>query len=54
VARHKPGDLSGWVVQFGGNSGATSLGDPKYVDIYALCVPGADVPVVATYSESGS
>lgn len=48
----KPGDLSGWIVQFGGNSGATSLGDPKYVDIYALCVPGADIPVDTTYSES--
>lgn len=48
------GRLDGWVVQFGGNSGSTSLGDPKYVDIYALCVPGADIPVDSTYTESGS
>lgn len=47
-------DLSGWIVQFGGNSSTTSLGDPKYVNIYALCVPGADIPVDTTYSESGA
>lgn len=50
----KPGDLSGWIVQFGGNSGATSLGDPKYVDIYALCVPGTTIPVDNTFAESAS
>lgn len=50
----KPGDLSGWIVQFGGNSSSTSLGDPHYVDIYALCVPAATIPVDPTYSESGS
>ncbi len=49
-----PGDLNGWIVQFGGNSSATSLGNPAYVDIYALCVPGADIPVSTTYTESGS
>jgi hypothetical protein len=49
-----PGDLDGWIVQFGGNSSATSLGNPDYVDIYALCVPGADIPVDTTYTESGS
>jgi hypothetical protein len=49
-----PGDLNGWIVQFGGNSSATSLGNPAYVDIYALCVPGADIPVDTTYTESGS
>ena len=42
-----PGDLNGWIVQFGGDSSATSLGNPAYVDIYALCVPGADIPPVA-------
>ena len=49
-----PGDLNGWIVQFGGNSSATNLGNPAYVDIYALCVPGADIPVDTTYTESGS
>jgi hypothetical protein len=48
------GDLSGWIVQFGGNSSSTSLGDPKYVDIYALCVPGATIPVDTTFAESAS
>jgi hypothetical protein len=49
-----PGELSGWIVQFGGNSSTTSLGNPAYVDIYALCVPGADIPVDTTFTESGS
>jgi hypothetical protein len=48
------GRLDGWIVQFGGNSSSTSLGDPHYEDIYALCVPGADIPVDTTYTESGS
>lgn len=48
------GRLDGWIVQFGGNSSSTSLGDPHYEDIYALCVPGADVPIDTTYTESGS
>jgi hypothetical protein len=48
------GSLSGWIVQFGGNSSQTSLGDPKYVDLYALCVPGASIPVDTTYAESAS
>lgn len=48
------GSLNGWIVQFGGNSSNTSLGDPKYVDVYVLCVPGADIPVDTTYTESGS
>jgi hypothetical protein len=48
------GDLSGWIVQFGGNSSSTSLGDPHYEDIYALCVPSTTIPVDVTYAESGS
>lgn len=48
------GRLDGWIVQFGGNSSSTSLGDPHYVDIYALCVPGADIPVDTTFAESSS
>jgi hypothetical protein len=48
------GRLDGWIVQFGGNSSATDLGSPKYVTVYALCVPGASIPVDVTYTESGS
>ncbi len=44
----KDGRLDGWIVQFGAETGSA----PKYVDIYALCVPGANVPVVTTYTES--
>jgi hypothetical protein len=46
------GDLSGWVVQFGGNSSSASLGDPDYVNIYALCVPSTTIPVDTTFAES--
>jgi hypothetical protein len=49
-----PGRLDGWIVQFGGDSGSTSPGSPAYVDIYALCVPAAEIPVDVTYTESGS
>lgn len=48
------GRLDGWIVQFGGNSSATDLGSPLYENIYALCVPGASIPVDTTYTESGS
>ena len=50
----KPNRLDGWVVQFGGNAGATSDKSPEKTKIWALCVPGASIPVVQTYSESGS
>ncbi len=46
----KAGRLDGWVVQFGTETGNA----PKYVNIYALCVPGADISVVKTFSESGN
>lgn len=50
----KSGRLDGWIVQFGGNSSSTDLGSPQYVKVWALCVPGLNVPVVQTYTESGS
>jgi hypothetical protein len=50
----KPGRIDGWIVQFGGNSSSTDLGSPKYVKVWALCVPGLHVPVDNTYTESGS
>ena len=46
----KDGRLDGWIVQFGAE---VPDNHPKFVNIYALCVPGADVPVVTTYTESG-
>jgi hypothetical protein len=46
----RDGRLDGWIVQFGTETGNA----PKYVNIYALCVPGADISVVKTYSESGN
>lgn len=48
----KPGRLDGWIVQFGGNAGATSDKDPLKTKIWALCVPGANIPVKQTYLES--
>jgi D-aminopeptidase len=47
----KPDRLDGWIVQFGAE---VANNNPLYVDIYALCVPGADVPVTTTYTESGN
>ena len=47
-----PNRLDGWIFQFGGNSSTTSLGDPKFVTLKTLCVPGADIPVVKTFVES--
>ena len=46
----KPGRLDGWIVQFGTETGAA----PKFVNIYALCVPRAHIPVKTTYTESGN
>ena len=47
----KPNRLDGWIVQFGGNAGATSDKDPVKVKVWALCVPDTSLPVVQTYSE---
>jgi len=43
----------GWIVQFGGNAGATSDKAPEKVKVWALCVPGVHVPVVETYTQAG-
>jgi hypothetical protein len=47
----KANRLDGWIVQFGGNAGATSDKDPLKVKVWALCVPDTSIPVVQTYSE---
>jgi len=44
--------LDGWIVQFGGNAGAVSDKDPGKNKIWALCVPGLELPVVQTYLDS--
>jgi hypothetical protein len=44
--------LDGWIVQFGGNAGTVSDKDPLKVKIYALCVPGLDIPSIQTYTQS--
>ena len=49
----KPGRLDGWIVQFGGNAGATSDKDPEKVKVWALCVPGASIPVNQTFQQVG-
>jgi hypothetical protein len=49
----KPNRLDGWIVQFGGNAGAVSDKSPEKAKIWALCVPGLEVPVEQTYSEVG-
>ena len=48
----KPGRLDGWIVQFGGNAGATSDKAPEKIKVWALCVPTADIPVVQTFSQN--
>jgi hypothetical protein len=48
----KANRLDGWIVQFGGNAGAVSDKDPEKVMVYALCVPGTDIPVKQTYTEN--
>ena len=49
----KPDRLDGWIVQFGGNAGATSDKDPEKIKIWALCVPGASIPVNQTFQQVG-
>ena len=46
----KPDRLDGWIVQFGTQNGSA----PNYVDVYALCVPGAGITSKTTYTESGN
>jgi hypothetical protein len=45
--------LDGWIVQFGGNAGATSDKAPEKVKVWALCVPGANIPVKQTFQQVG-
>jgi collagen triple helix repeat protein len=49
----KPGRLDGWIVQFGGNAGATSDKAPEKIKVWALCVPGASIPVHQTFLQVG-
>jgi hypothetical protein len=44
----KQGRLDGWIVQFASQNGAA----PEKVKVWALCVPGLNVPVDQTYTES--
>ena len=46
------GRLDGWIVQFGGNAGATSDKAPEKVIVWALCVPRTDIPVKMTFQQS--
>ena len=43
--------LDGWIVQFGGNAGATSDKAPEKVRVWALCVPTTDIEVRETYTQ---
>jgi Collagen triple helix repeat (20 copies) len=45
--------LDGWIVQFGGNAGATSDKAPEKVKVWALCVPNMPVSVVETFKQVG-
>lgn len=47
----RPGRLDGWIVQFGGNAGPTSDKAPEKTVVFALCAPGASVPVVETFRQ---
>ena len=44
----KPGRLDGWIVQFASQNGSA----PEKVKVWALCVPGLNVPVNPTYTQS--
>ena len=44
----KPNRLDGWIVQFASQSGSA----PEKVKVWALCVPGLNVPVNQTYTQS--
>ena len=47
-----PGRTDGWIIQFGGNAGATSDKAPEKVKVWALCVPHLNVPVETTFTQS--
>jgi hypothetical protein len=44
------GRSDGWIFQFGTETGAA----PKFVTLYALCVPGLTIPFDTTFTESSS
>jgi hypothetical protein len=44
----KPGRLDGWIVQFATQNGSA----PEKVKVWALCVPGLNLPVTQTYTQS--
>lgn len=46
----KPGRLDGWIIQFASQTDAA----PLAVRVWALCVPGLNVPVITTFTESGN
>jgi collagen triple helix repeat protein len=48
----RPDRLDGWVVQFGGNAGATSDKAPEKAKVWALCVPNLNIPVETTFKQS--
>ncbi len=43
--------IDGWIVQFGGNAGATADKAPEKVKVWALCLP-TEVKTVQTYQQS--
>jgi hypothetical protein len=45
----KAGRLDGWIVQFATQNGSA----PEKVKVWALCVPGLNLPVEQTYTQSG-
>ncbi|NYE35037.1 hypothetical protein F4692_000141 [Nocardioides cavernae] len=47
----RPDRLDGWIVQFGGNAGEVQDRSPLKTKIWALCVPGASIPVEQTYAQ---
>jgi hypothetical protein len=44
----KSGRLDGWIVQFASQNGSA----PEKVKVWALCVPGLNVPMKPTYTQS--
>jgi hypothetical protein len=44
----RPDRLDGWIVQFATQTGSA----PEKVKVWALCVPGLNVPVSPTYTQS--
>jgi hypothetical protein len=48
----KANRLDGWIVQFGGNAGASSDKAPEKVKVWALCVPNTSIPVHQTYTQT--